>query len=115
MAESNYLKMSVEDAETERSTCGFRRRLLKSDHGAPASVTVLTTHDARPHWHKTTHEYYYVLKGTGKIVIDGEDVPVKAGDIVWIKPPAKHMAEGELESLIIGVPAFHADDMFFDD
>ena len=115
MSVDKYVKVSTEDAETERSTCGFRRRLLRKDDGAPASVTHLTTHDARPHWHKTTHEYYYVMKGSGTIVIDGEEVPVKEGDLVWIKPPARHYAVGELESLIIGAPAFEAADMLFDE
>ena len=114
MPEDKYKKVSRNTVETERSTCGFRRRLIKKDDGAPASVTCLKTSDATPHWHKHTHEYYYVMQGRGKLVIDGEEVPVAAGDCVWIKPGAFHHAEGELESLIIAVPAFAPDDIFFD-
>jgi mannose-6-phosphate isomerase-like protein (cupin superfamily) len=110
----NYEKVSVSGVDAERSTCGFRQRLLKKDDGAPASITFLRTDSARPHWHKRTHEYYYVLKGVGKIVIDGEDVPVQGGDCVWIKPGAVHHAEGNLESLIIGIPPFDTDDLFFE-
>ena len=109
-----YKKVSSETVETERSTCGFRRRLLKKADGVPASVTRLKTNDATPHWHAHTHEYYYVLQGSGKLVINGEDVPVTDGDCVWIKPRAFHHAEGDLESLIIAVPAFDPSDMFLE-
>jgi mannose-6-phosphate isomerase-like protein (cupin superfamily) len=115
MSDEKWVKMSQENVETERSTCGFRRRLLTKDDGAPASITCLTTHDAKPHWHEYTHEYYYVVKGEGVIYIDDEEVPVTAGEVVWIKPPAKHRAVGDLESLIVGIPAFDTEDMYFEE
>ena len=86
----------------------------EKDDGAPASITCLKTHDATPHWHQRTHEYYYVLEGTGRIVIDGESVPVEPGDCVWIRPGAFHYAEGDLTSLIIGIPPFDPEDVLFD-
>ncbi len=110
---ANYIKVSAAGTDAERSTCGFRQRLLKRDDGAPASITVLTTDNARPHYHKVTHEYYYIMEGTGVLHIDGEVVPVEAGDCVWIKPPAMHHAEGELKSIIVGVPPFSEEDLFF--
>lgn len=112
MSEPNYVKIAGDAPNFERSTCGFRNRILKKDDGVPASITRLKTDNAKPHYHKFTHEYYYVLSGTGHIVIDGEPVPVKAGDCVWIKPTAVHQAEGDLESLIVGIPAFDPSDMY---
>lgn len=109
-----YVKVSADAQPAERSTCGFRQRMLKKDDLAPASITKLKTHDAQPHWHKKTHEYYYVLEGQGKIVIDDEDVAVQAGDCVWIKPGHMHHAEGDLTSLIIGIPAYDPEDTFFE-
>ena len=111
---AKYTKASARDIAPERSTCGFRQRLITKDHGAPASVTYLKTHDAARHWHTRTHEYYYVVEGAGALVIDDERVPIEAGDCVWIRPGAKHHAEGELTSLIIAVPAFEPDDIFLD-
>ncbi len=114
MGSDKYLKVSGDHIEPERSTCGFRQRLLKKDDGCPASLTRLKTYDARPHWHEKTHEYYYVLAGSGKIVIDRDEVRVQAGDCIWIKPGARHHAEGDLESLIIAIPAYDPQDTFFD-
>lgn len=114
MSDQAYVKISAEGQPTERSTCGFRQRLLKKDDHVPASITRLRVNDARPHWHKCTHEYYYILDGTGSIHIDGETVPVKPGDCVWIKPGHMHHAEGDIESLIIGIPPYDPDDTYFD-
>jgi len=114
MKSPGYVKVSAEHQERERSICGFRQRLLKKDDGAPASITRLKTFEAQPHCHKISHEYYYVLSGTGHIVIDGDTVGVAAGDCVWIRPGHMHHAEGELESLIIGIPPFDAEDVFTD-
>jgi len=114
VSERPYEKVTSDAVEVERSTCGFRRRLFKKADGVPASVTRLKTDDATPHWHAHTHEYYYVLEGSGKLVIDGEDVSIAAGDCVWIKPGAFHHAEGDLDSLIIAMPAYDPSDTFFD-
>lgn len=114
MDNSAYLKVSTDLQERERSICGFRQRLLKKDDGAPASITHLKTHEAQPHWHRHTDEYYYILEGKGVLVIDGEEVPVAKGDVVWIKPGHLHYAEGDLESLIIGIPPFDYDDVHMD-
>ena len=114
MPEGNsYKKITGHAVDSERSTCGFRRRLLKKDDGAPASITYLKTHEAVAHGHRKTHEYYYVLEGAGALVVNGEQVPVEAGDCVWIKPGALHHAEGDLTSLIIGIPPFDPDDVFY--
>lgn len=107
-----YVKVSADLQPTERSICGFRQRMLKKADGAPASITRLRIFEAQPHWHKVSHEYYYVLAGSGRIVIDGEDVPVAAGDCVWIRPGHVHHAEGDLESLILGIPPFDEEDTF---
>ena len=114
MTEAAYKKVSADARPEERSTCGFRQRLLLKDDGAPTSVTRLKTHDAKPHWHAHTHEYYYILSGAGELVITGEAVPVQAGDCVWIKPGHVHYAVGDLESLIIATPAYDPDDTYFD-
>ena len=41
------------------------------------------------HSHKTNEEIYGILSGKGKIIIDGEEVALTAGDWVRISPAAK--------------------------
>ncbi len=115
MSEPKYEKRSVQAMASERSTCGIRQRLFTRDDGVPASITYLTVDDAKSHWHGHTHEYYYVLEGEGALVLDGERVPVVAGDCVWIKPEARHWAEGAITSLIIAMPALDPADIFFEE
>ena len=107
----SHIIVSAEAQDTERSICGFRRRLFRKEDDAPVSITRLRTENAQAHWHRHTHEYYYVLEGSGALLIDGEEVPVKAGDCVWIRPGHMHRAIGTFEALIIGVPPFDYDDV----
>ncbi|GMV99360.1 MAG: hypothetical protein AMXMBFR84_04990 [Candidatus Hydrogenedentota bacterium] len=112
--EARFVKISTADSAEDRSTCGFRRRIIRKDDAAPASISHLRIDNARPHFHKIAHEYYYVLSGTGHLVIDGERVPLAPGDCVWIKPYAVHYAEGDnLESLVIGIPPFDLADQYY--
>lgn len=109
-----YLKIAADAAESDRSTCGIRQRLLKKADASPASLSRLRIQDARPHWHRHTHEYYYVLGGEGVLVVDHERVPLAPGDCVWIRPGHMHHAEGPLDVLIVAVPAYDPADTHFD-
>ena len=41
------------------------------------------------HSHKTNEEIYGILSGNGKVVIDGEEIALTAGDWLRISPTAK--------------------------
>ena len=41
------------------------------------------------HSHKTNEEIYGILSGNGKVVIDGEEIALTAGDWLRISPAAK--------------------------
>lgn len=115
MSGPKYEKRSVQAMASERSTCGIRQRLFTRNDGVPASITYLTVDDAKSHWHRHTHEYYYVLEGEGTLFIDGEHVPIAPGDCVWIKPGVRHSAEGAITSLIIAMPALDPADIFYEE
>ena len=44
---------------------------------------------AEPHFHNT-HEWYFVIEGTGVVQIEEEARRVAAGDLVYIPPNARH-------------------------
>lgn len=41
------------------------------------------------HSHKNNEEIYGILKGNGKVIIDGEEISLKEGDWLRISPKAK--------------------------
>lgn len=59
--------------------------------GSEISINRLPANAKVPfvHAHKQNEEVYYIVSGGGKFVIDGEDIPLKAGDSVRIAPKGK--------------------------
>jgi mannose-6-phosphate isomerase-like protein (cupin superfamily) len=66
------------------------------------------------HYHATSEEIYYVLRGTGRMRIEGETRDVEPGDGITI-PPGKHhklwnTGSGDLIFLCLCVPPYEHDD-----
>ena len=59
--------------------------------GAEISINSLPAGASVPfiHSHKNNEEVYGILSGSGKVVIDGEEIPLAAGDWLRISPSAK--------------------------
>ena len=59
--------------------------------GAEVSINHLPAGGSVPfvHSHKNNEEIYGILAGEGKAVIDGEEIPVAAGDWMRVAPAAK--------------------------
>ena len=115
MAETTkFIVRALESRSQERSTCGFRQRLITSDDTDAVSVTYLTVHDAGKHHHTRTTEVYYILDGSGSLELDEETVEVEAGMAVMIPPGTSHKAVGDIKALIICAPAYTEEDMFRD-
>ncbi len=101
--------------------CGQTRRAFVDDADQTASLHVVeVTTDSRTHYHKRLTELYYVLEGEGTIELDGESFPISPGTSVLIKPGCRHRAvpkpgaRAPLRVLNVPVPAFDADDEWFD-
>jgi mannose-6-phosphate isomerase-like protein (cupin superfamily) len=104
------------EAPRERSTCGWRYRLLSREDrtaGLAAWVHAVDIDGARPHYHRRSTELYYVLEGEGTVVLDGVEHPVRCGSIVQIPPGVVHSARGRVRVLVIGIPDIAEDDLFF--
>ncbi|MFQ6094009.1 MAG: cupin domain-containing protein [bacterium] len=109
-----YVVRKVSAVKRERSTCGFRKRLITKDDFAGANFTFLKVFEAEEHYHKKTTEFYYVLNGAGWLELNGKRVEVDPGTLVMIRPRTRHRAEGQVEVLIVGIPPFDPADTFFD-
>ena len=81
----NYSKVSVSgtDRVELHDTLGLT--------GAEISVNFMPAGAGVPfvHAHKQNEEIYGILQGEGKAVIDGETVPLAAGDWLCVAPAAK--------------------------
>jgi len=105
---------NVKDFESVRGVCGFRRALVTGADTAVANVSHLQIDNSRNHYHKQMTEFYYVLKGRGEIVLDGERRPIEEGELAVIPPGVWHTSEGDMEVLIVGVPPLETEDVHFD-
>lgn len=107
-----------DEAPKERSTCGWRHRLISredKDSGVAAWAHTVDIDGAREHYHKQGAELYYVLEGEGAIRLDGEEQPVRKGSLVHIPPGVVHGAVGKMRVLVIGIPDIADDDLYFPD
>ncbi len=82
---SNYTKINVQNEG--RSELHDKLSLT----GAEISINNLPAGSGIPfvHAHKNNEEIYGILSGAGKVVIDGEEIAIKAGDWLRIAPSAK--------------------------
>ncbi len=103
------------DSPTERSTCGWRYRLLskEDEQHAVAWAHAVDIDGAKLHYHKVSTELYYVLDGEGSVMLDGVEQPVRKGSLVQIPPGVVHGARGRMRVLVVGVPHMREDDLFF--
>jgi mannose-6-phosphate isomerase-like protein (cupin superfamily) len=57
------------------------------------------------HVHPNAEQVYYILRGRGALIVDGERYPVREGDVVYLPPGVYHQAVNEsddwMEHLII--------------
>lgn len=91
-----------------------RRDEEASEHACLLSLSNFTRHVLQGrmksdyHEHEQTEQVYYFIRGCGKMLIDGREYPVRAGDAVHLPPKTKHQVindgEDEIEHLNISAP-----------
>ena len=56
--------------------------MITADDTDVANVSHLVIDDSKQHYHREMTEFYYVLRGGGEMVLDGESTPIREGDLV---------------------------------
>lgn len=67
---------------------------------------------AKLHYHKRSTELYYVLSGSGCVLLDGVEQAVSPGSLVHIPPGVIHGAKGQMRVLVVGIPDIAEDDYY---
>jgi mannose-6-phosphate isomerase-like protein (cupin superfamily) len=100
-----YLRRDPARVEPWAETCGQIRCLIEAKDGAAGEVHHVEIQDAKLHYHERTDEFYYVIAGQGTMTVDGEEIELHAGVVVYIPRGVKHKAKGNLTILTVCVPA----------
>lgn len=98
--------------------CGSARRAFAEVEDFPGTLHVTEiSADARTHYHKRLTETYYILQcdADAKMQLDDEQLALKPGIAILIRPGVRHRAIGKMKVLILAVPKFDPEDEWFDD
>jgi mannose-6-phosphate isomerase-like protein (cupin superfamily) len=58
------------------------------------------------HYHKDRESILFIISGAGNEIVDGNKVPIKAGDVMFILPGVKHTVENNSDKEIRYVEFF---------
>ncbi len=78
----------TKDGSEIRELLAHRNSVIRHQSLAEARLPVGAS--TQEHYHPKAEEIYYLTHGSGRIRIDGEVRPVKAGDAIAIPPGQKH-------------------------
>ena len=108
---ARFLRRDPADVRPWAETCGQIRPLVEEADGAAAEVHHVEIQDAKLHFHAQTDEFYYVIDGEGTMTLDGEEVELHKGVVVYIPRGVRHKARGKLTVLTVCIPAGVMDDI----
>jgi mannose-6-phosphate isomerase-like protein (cupin superfamily) len=98
------LRRDPADIKPWAETCGQIRPLVEETDGGPAEIHHVEIQDAKLHYHARTDEFYYIIDGTGTMVLDDEEIELHRGVVVYVPRGVKHKAIGRLTILTVCIP-----------
>ena len=94
------------------------RELHHTELQSLAEATLEPAQATDRHHHRVTEEIYFVLKGSGRMEVDGATQIVRPGDAILIPAGAWHSLENngnsELRILCCCAPPYSDDDTYFE-
>ncbi len=99
-----FLRRDPEQVTPWAETCGQIRPLIEAHDAASAEVHQVDISHAKLHYHAHTDEVYYIIDGTGSMILDDEEIEVHKGVVVYVPRGVKHKAVGSLSVLLVCIP-----------
>jgi len=109
--QTTFIRRDPAEIKPWAETCGQIRCLVEQKDGAAAEVHLVEIEDAKLHYHKRTDEFYYLVAGQGTMILDGEEIELHRGVVVYIPRGVKHKAKGHLTVLTVCIPRGVLDDV----
>jgi mannose-6-phosphate isomerase-like protein (cupin superfamily) len=103
---------TTKDGSEIRELLAHRNSCIRNQSLAEATIAVGCA--TQEHYHPKSEEIYYILRGTARMKIDGEERPVGPFDAIAIPPGARHKiwntGPDPLVLLCCCAPAYEHDD-----
>lgn len=111
---SHQQPFTTKDGSTIRSILDRTNAPVQNQSLAEAQVPAGTA--TQRHYHKLSEEFYFILEGTGRMEIDGEERQVGLGDAILIPAGAWHTitAHDTLRFLCCCAPPYAHEDTYFE-
>ena len=94
------------------------RELLRTEVQSLAEATLEPDEATQRHYHRAAEEIYFVLKGSGRMEVEGDSKMIRPGDAVLIPAGAWHTLENngnsDLRFLCCCAPPYSHEDTFFE-
>jgi mannose-6-phosphate isomerase-like protein (cupin superfamily) len=101
---AQYIRRELSDVKPWTETCGLIRPIIEEKDQAAAEVHHLEITDAKLHYHERTDEFYYILAGQGRMILDDSEIELREGVVVYVPRGIKHRAWGDLKALVVCIP-----------
>src|SRR5947209_2426994 len=101
---TKYLRRDPAEVTPWAETCGQIRPLIEARDEAAAEVHHVEIDHAKLHYHATTDEFYYVIDGSGTMVLDDDEIELHKGVVVYVPRGVRHKAIGKLTVLTVCIP-----------
>ena len=106
------LRRDPADVKPWAETCGQIRPLVEAQDGAAAEIHHVQIDQAKLHYHKQTDEFYYIIDGAGKVIVDDAELEAHPGVVIYIPRGARHKAVGKMTILTVCIPRGVLDDIY---
>ena len=104
------------EIEPVDDTCGPVRPVWGNSQADMARLTMRVGASTEAHHHKVMTEVYTIESGEGRLIMDGEAVEVRTGDLIEIPVGVIHQlintGSTELELGILCIPPFDPTDIY---